>query len=111
MIWPLQILPTLPVVMHFWASPHNTIITLADWGAIRRERNTFSLIPPVPEIVRDESPEAPSPRPLPEFPTDVPAPEPHDVPVPEPVDPPVPKPEKVPPPTKPKPNPKPRSVP
>jgi hypothetical protein len=106
---------TTPLVLHFWASPHNPIAELANWGEVRAERNALKVLDP--GFSHDDSPEtppSPSPR-LPEFPTDVPAPEPHDVPVPEPIDVPPPDPGKVPaepqPPKRPGQDPKPRPVP
>jgi hypothetical protein len=83
--------------------------TIANWGAYRSERNSLSITPADPGILRNTSPELPASRPLPEYPTDVRAPEPHDAPVPEPMDPPPPDPGKSPP--KKDPEKKPRSVP
>jgi hypothetical protein len=103
-----------PIALNFWASPHESMALIAHWGTVRSERNSFSIKALDPGFWRDGAPEVPKPRTLPEFPTDVPMPEPHDVPVPEPIDPPVPDPGKSPPVTKPKaPNtdPKPRSAP
>lgn len=100
-----------PIVLSFWASPHETISVIANWGSVRSERNSFAIKAVDPGILRDNAPSQSSPRPLPDFPTDVPAPEPHDVPVPEPMDPPAPDPGKSPAPEKPEPEKKPRPVP
>ena len=74
---------TTPLVLHFWANPHNSIAELANWGEVRAERKALKVLDP--GMLHDDSPESPSPR-LPDFPTDVPVPEPHDVPIPEPID-------------------------
>jgi hypothetical protein len=84
---------------------------IANWGTVRSERNVLSIKVLCPSIESNETPEKSTPRPLPEFPTDVPAPEPHDVPVPDPIDPPPRDPGKTPKPSKPEPEHKPRSVP
>ena len=101
---------TTPLVLHFCANPHNSIGELANWGAVRAERNALKVLSP--GISQNDPPETPSPR-LPDFPTDVPAPEPHDVPIPEPIDVPPPDPGRVPaePSKRPGQDPKPRSVP
>jgi len=75
--------------LSFWASPYESMSAIAKWGAIRSERNSLAIQPVDPDILWNADPGAPPSRPLPDFPTDVPAPEPHDVPVPEPMDPPV----------------------
>jgi hypothetical protein len=101
-----------PISLNFWASPHESMSAIANWGAYRSERNSLSIKATDPGILRNASPDKSEPRPLPDFPTDVPAPQPHDVPVPEPMDPPVRDPGEPPAsePAKP-PNPKPRPVP
>jgi hypothetical protein len=96
-------------MLHFWASPHNSIAELANWGEVRAERNALKVLDP--GYAHADSPDPPSPR-LPDFPTDVPAPEPHDVPPPEPIDVPPPDPGEVPAaPKRPGQDPKPRTVP
>jgi hypothetical protein len=100
-----------PITLKFWASPHESMSAIASWGAHRAERNSLSIKAADPGILRSGSPEMPAPRPLPDFPTDVPVPEPHDVPVPDPIDPPPRDPGHVPPPARPEPEKKPRSVP
>jgi hypothetical protein len=100
-----------PIKLSFWSSPHESMSAIANWGAYRSERNSLSIKVVEPEILRNASPEKPAPRPRPDFPTDVPVPEPHDVPVPEPMDPPAPNPGKTPPPEKQEPEKKPRPVP
>jgi hypothetical protein len=107
------------IALSFWASPHESMSAIVDWASVRSERNSFVTIAVDPGILRASTADTPSPHPLPDFPTDVPVPEPHDVPVPEPHDVPVPEPidppprdpGKAPPPDKPEPKPKPRSVP
>jgi hypothetical protein len=113
-IAPLHMPFSIPLVLHFWASPENTMAAIANMGSMRTERNAASLKVLIPVCLPDDSDEAPKPGPRPEFPTDVPVPEPHDVPIPEPIDPPVPDPGKEPPSKKPKApgsDPKPRSAP
>jgi hypothetical protein len=104
-----------PIVLNFWASPHESMAAMASCGALRSGRQGLAakLKVTVPDILGGVSPEIPQPDTLPEFPTDVPAPEPHDVPVPEPMDPPLPDPGDVPPPAEAEPEhkPKPRSAP
>lgn len=110
MIYPFKLPFITPVGSCFWASPESTMSAVANWGSLRSERNALSQLKVTPpESLRGESPERPAPPTLPEFPTDVPVPEPHDFPPPEPVDPPAPDPGKSPP--APNPDPKPRPVP
>lgn len=103
-----------PITVKFWASPHESMSRIANWGAVRSERNSLAIKVVDPGILRLAGPGSPAPRPLPDYPTDVPAPAPHDVPVPEPIDPPVPEPGKPPatdPSKQPDPKPKTRPVP
>jgi hypothetical protein len=95
---------TTSLTLQFWASPYHSMNTLLSLGSARSERLAFTIKVLDPGFPRDDPPESPPPRPLPSYPTDVPAPEPHDVPVPEPIDVPPPDPGEVP-------KPKPRPVP
>src|SRR5688572_646453 len=91
----------MPLTLQFWASPHHSMNNLLALVNARSDRLAFKLEVSDPGFPRDAPPESPPPRPLPTFPTDVPAPEPHDVPVPEPIDVPPPDPGEVPPAAKP----------
>jgi outer membrane biosynthesis protein TonB len=86
---------TTPLVLNFWASPYHVMDSVYNWDAFRSDRraSTANVKALVSEYSRAEACAfAQGPQPLPEYPTDVPVPEPHDVPVPEPHDVPVPEP-------------------
>jgi hypothetical protein len=87
-------------------SPGNVFASLPDETRWRGRAMQYSLVPQHPHgdpLELSGEPPQEEPTPLPEFPTDVPAPEPHDVPAWEPVDPPPPDPGE--------PQPKPRPIP
>ena len=63
-----------PFTLKFWASPHESMSAIANWGAVRSERNSLAIQPVVPGILWDADPGTSPSRPMPDYPTDVPAP-------------------------------------
>ncbi len=97
-------------ILRFWASPHDSMTMIAEWSVGRTDRQSVAIKAHSPDFAGDDPAEPPSRRVDPNFPTDVPVPEPHDVPARAPIDVPTPDPGEQPP-SMPGKDPKPRSVP
>ena len=52
----------VPIAASFWASPHESMALIANWGTMRCERNAIAIKALDPVMQRHEIRESPSPR-------------------------------------------------